>query len=304
MHQIMLFSNELHFSCKKTFLKGYILWEGRDEKIFLCELVWEYIDVYSTPCVDVVWLEPPAFQEELVISPTFHNLTYPILHTMVIKDIFAWVYLVSIEQLTNRVNLEMIGIGWNSSEMDRDRYSGNCLFKVEAQWGRRKRNRKWFFVEGEPQTARSTWDTLRDDEPPALLSMTCMLREALKTNEKLRLVTSEFLIPPPPPTHTHTHTLHGDMINVWPLSLPFLVEMKCKGKRLRAVLLVSRWWLLWNSNVVGSGKIMGVEVADMELLLYRVNYMYTDLAKIIWEWVGNHWKLSCCWIFLALFLLH
>ena len=30
------------------------------------------------------------------------------------------------------MSLEIIGIGYNSSEMDRDRYFGNCLFKVEA----------------------------------------------------------------------------------------------------------------------------------------------------------------------------
>ena len=53
-------------------------------------------------------LEPPAFQEE---SPTFHNFADPILHNIVIKDIFAWVYLVSTEQITNRVSLEIIGIG-------------------------------------------------------------------------------------------------------------------------------------------------------------------------------------------------
>ena len=67
---------------------------------------------------------------------------------IVIKDIFAWVYLVSTEQITNR---EIIGIGCNSSEMDRDRYSGNCLVKVEAdngEAGRRKRNGKRFCVEG------------------------------------------------------------------------------------------------------------------------------------------------------------
>ena len=79
-----------------------------------------------------MWLEPPAFQEELVKSPTFHNFPDPILHNIVVKDIFAWVYLVSTEQITNPVSLEIIGIGYNSSEIDRDRYSGNCLFKVEA----------------------------------------------------------------------------------------------------------------------------------------------------------------------------
>ena len=111
----------------------------------MCQVVWEYIDVHYIPCVYVVWVEPSAFQEELVKSPTFHNFADPILHNIVVKDIFAWVYLVSTEQITNRVSLEIIGIGYNSSEMDRDRYSGNCPFKVEAgngeeAMGRRKRN--------------------------------------------------------------------------------------------------------------------------------------------------------------------
>ena len=30
------------------------------------------------------------------------------------------------------MSLQIIEIGYNSQEMDRDRYSGNCLFKVEA----------------------------------------------------------------------------------------------------------------------------------------------------------------------------
>ena len=55
--------------------------------------------VYYIPRVDVVWLETPAFQEELVKSPTFHNFADPILHNIVVKNIFAWVYLVSSEKL-------------------------------------------------------------------------------------------------------------------------------------------------------------------------------------------------------------
>ena len=50
-----------------------------------------------------MWLEPPTFQEELVKSPTFHNFADPILHNIVVKDILAWAYLVSTEQITNRV---------------------------------------------------------------------------------------------------------------------------------------------------------------------------------------------------------
>ena len=123
--------------------------------ILLCQVVWEYIDVYSTPCVDVVWLEPLAFQEELVKSPTFHNFADPILHNIVVKDIFAWIYLVSTEQITNRVSLEIIGIGYDSSEMDKDRYSGNCLFKVDAGNGEEEEEQKRFCVEGAPHTAPS-----------------------------------------------------------------------------------------------------------------------------------------------------
>ena len=37
------------------------------------------------PCIDVVWLEPPAFQEELVKCPTFHNFADPIMHNIVVK---------------------------------------------------------------------------------------------------------------------------------------------------------------------------------------------------------------------------
>ena len=87
-------------------------------------------------------MEPTAFQEELIKSPTFHNFADPILHYIVIIDIFAWVYLVSTEQITNRVSFEIIGIGYNRSEMDRDRYSGNCLFKVEACNGEEEEEQK------------------------------------------------------------------------------------------------------------------------------------------------------------------
>ena len=88
-----------------------------------------------------------------------HNFADPILHNIVSKDIFASVYLVSTEQITNRVSLEIIGIGYNSSEMDRDRYSGNCLFKVEADnVGRRgggRETEKDFVWRGTPHTAPS-----------------------------------------------------------------------------------------------------------------------------------------------------
>ena len=110
--------------------------------------------VYCIPCVDVVWLEPPALQEELVKSPTFHNFADPILHNIVVKDIFAWVYLVSTEQITNRMSLQIIEIGYNSSEMDRDRYFGNCLFIVEAGNGEEEQ-KKILCGGGAPHTAPS-----------------------------------------------------------------------------------------------------------------------------------------------------
>ena len=66
----------------------------------------------------------------------FHNFADPIMHNIVVKDIFAWVYLVSTEHITNRMSLQIIEIGYHSQEMDRDQYSGNFLFKVEAgEWG-------------------------------------------------------------------------------------------------------------------------------------------------------------------------
>ena len=124
--------------------------------ILRCQVVWEYIDVYYAPCVDVVWLGPPAFLEELVKSSTYHNFADPILHNIVVKYIFAWVYLVSTDQITNQVSLEIIGIGNNSSEMDRDRYSGNCLFKVEACNGEEEEEQKKVWCGGGvPHTARS-----------------------------------------------------------------------------------------------------------------------------------------------------
>ena len=71
------------------------------------------------------------------------------------------------------------------------------MFKVEAGNGEEEQ-KKILCLGGLPHS--SLWDTLRDDEPPALLSLACMFGEALKTNEKeswlkkLRLVIS----PPPP----------------------------------------------------------------------------------------------------------
>ena len=77
-----------------------------------------------------MWLEPPAFQEELNL-PLFTILLIPFCITLLLK-IFSLGFISLAEQITNRVSWEIIGIGCNSSEMDRDRYSGNCLFKVEA----------------------------------------------------------------------------------------------------------------------------------------------------------------------------
>ena len=74
--------------------------------------------------------------------------------------------------------------------------------------GRRKRNRKRFCVEGGGGgTQLPLWDTLRDDEPPALLSLACMFGETVKTNEIESYMTQKIEIsdigipdtPPPPP---------------------------------------------------------------------------------------------------------
>ena len=134
-----------------------------------------------------MWLEPPAFQEELVKSSTFHNFAGPILHNIVVKDIFAWVYLVSTEQITNRMSFQIIEISYNSSEMDRYRYSGNCLFKVEAGNGEEEEEQKKILCGGgggcTPHSAlyEILWETTN-----LPLSLACVFGEALKTNEKER----------------------------------------------------------------------------------------------------------------------
>ena len=144
-----------------------------------------------------MWLESPAFQEELVKSPTIHDFADPILHN-IIKDIFAWVYLVSTEQIANRMSLGIIEIGYNSSEMDRDRYSGNCLFNIEANNGEEEEVQKKILC-----AHSSLWDTLRRRWTSHFALVGMYARRSLKNErerklwlKKLRLVTSEFLIPP------------------------------------------------------------------------------------------------------------
>ena len=70
---------------------------------------------------------------ELVKSPTFHNFADPILHNIVVKDIFAWVYLVSTEHITNRMSklLKLATTVWKWIEIDIP-VVVCCLFKVEA----------------------------------------------------------------------------------------------------------------------------------------------------------------------------
>ena len=116
------------------------------------------------------------------------------------------------------MSLEIIGIGYNSSIMDRD-----CLFKVEADNGEEEEEQKNILSGGGNPTQLPLCDILIDDRPPALLSLACMFGEALKTNEKesymtrkLILVTSKFLISPPPSKKVlnFLYPLHGDVINV------------------------------------------------------------------------------------------
>ena len=90
--------------------------------------------------------------------------------------------------------------------MDRDQYSGNCLFKVGACNGEEEQKTILCVCVRGGGTQHPLWDTLRDDEPPALLSLACMFGEALKTNEKesymnQKIKTSDIGIPdtPPPP---------------------------------------------------------------------------------------------------------
>ena len=147
--------------------------------------------VYYIPCVDVVWLEPLAFQEELVISPTFHNFADPILHNNVVKDIFAWVYLVSTEEITNRMSLQIIEIGYNSSVMDRHWYSGNYLFNVDVgNWEEEEEQKTILCGGGGGGEAPHTHWHVCSEKPLKRMKKKVM-------TPKLRLVTSEFLIPHP-----------------------------------------------------------------------------------------------------------
>ena len=149
------------------------------------------------PLRRVVWLEPPAFQEE---SPTFHNFGDPILHNIVIKDIFALVYLVSTEQITGRVwkLLELATTVRKWIEID---IPAIVCSKLRQTMGRRKRNRKIFCVEGAPHRASSMrYSERRWTSRFALIGI--YVRRSIKNEwkrklwlKKLRLVTSEFLIP-------------------------------------------------------------------------------------------------------------
>ena len=84
-----------------------------------------------------------------------------ILRNIVVKDLFAWVYLVSTEQITNRMSFQIIEIGYNSSKMDRDRYSGNCLFKVEAGNGEEEEELKTVLCGGGGGGAPNTAPSMR-----------------------------------------------------------------------------------------------------------------------------------------------
>ena len=140
-------------------------------------LLWQVI---FYPLRDVVWLEPPAFQEELVKPPTFHNFADPILHNIVIKDIFAWfISLVQSKLQTGRV-WKLLKLATTVQKWIEINIPAIVCSILRQTVGRRKRYRKRFCVQGGTPHS-SLWDTLRD----ALLSLACTLGEALKTNEKV-----------------------------------------------------------------------------------------------------------------------
>ena len=77
-------------------------------------------------------------------SPTFHNFADPILHSIVVKDIFAWVCIVSTEQITNRVS-KLLKLATTFRKWIEFDIPAVCS-KLRQAMGRR--NRKRFCVEG------------------------------------------------------------------------------------------------------------------------------------------------------------
>ena len=111
------------------------------------------------PCVDVVSLEPPAFQEELIKCPTFHNFADPILHNIVVKNIFAWVYLVSTEQIANRGVWKLLELATTDRKWIEIDIPAILCSKLRQAMGRRKRNRKIFCAEGS-SLYEILWETM------------------------------------------------------------------------------------------------------------------------------------------------
>ena len=91
-----------------------------------------------------MWLGPPAFQEE---SPTLRNFADPILHNIVITDIFAWVYLVSTEQITNGRVWKLLDLATTVRKRIEVDIPTIVCSKLRQTIGRRKKNRKRFCVE-------------------------------------------------------------------------------------------------------------------------------------------------------------
>ena len=123
----------------------------------------------------------PLFRRNWLNLSLFTILLIPYCITLLLKIFFACVFLVSTEANYKPGEFgKLLESATNSLEMDRDRYPGNCLFKVEADNGGGGRGTEQYFVwMGAPYTAPS----MRYPETmnlPLLLTLACNAQRSLK----------------------------------------------------------------------------------------------------------------------------
>ena len=108
----------------------------------------------------------------------------------------------NIEELCRTLLLEIFSLGFISLVLNKLQTGWVCklLRSVFRQLSVQSWGRQWgggtekrFCVQGDSRQL-PLWDTLRDDEPPALLSLACMFGEALKTDEKESYMTQKIEI--------------------------------------------------------------------------------------------------------------
>ena len=121
--------------------------------------------------------------------------------------------------------------------MDRDRYSGNCLFKVEAGNGEEEQKTILCGGGGGRVPHSSLRGTLERRWTSRFVVIGMYVRRTLKNewkrklydSKKLRLVISEFLPPPPPPKFYCGRPAYKSPLNLFPRSAPETCVNKTHG---------------------------------------------------------------------------